>query len=356
MKPLGNRKFGVFIKALHKEAGDRQDYFVSSLFESIGAEKITDVSLEDTVKNWVSGKNKSYKKYFKGKEFDQEGYNGFLQFIDENINVRFTNVQNSLEPYCKDYCYIDFKTDVREDFFASVLNQFMEIVGLPLPSTAVPFSQNCNEDYDKKQELESFNKTPTEQMRRLFERAVAEANIALHIRNLPDYLEDGLLCPQEVASFFDTMQTKIASGFIDQQDEELFQKIKEFNTEVRSYFALLGMIPPKLELEKPELIIPAWQQPIEPVTDVTPEADRAAENDVERYSNHWRKHQSYDGLFSLLNDARTSLDEKSKCESPPPDIEEKLTRLHFISSIFSAHKRICELFEEITMGKTLTVF
>lgn len=144
MESLGKKKFGIFIKALHRQAGDRQDYFVAGLFDAIGADKRIDISLENAVKNWVAGNNQSYKKRFKGKEFKQEQYNAFLKFLKEKINVRFKDVQSELKNYSAEYPYINFETDNQEVFFASVLNQFTEIVELPLPETARRCLKNGN--------------------------------------------------------------------------------------------------------------------------------------------------------------------------------------------------------------------
>ena len=325
MESLGKKKFGIFIKALHRQAGDRQDYFVAGLFDAIGADKRIDISLENAVKNWVAGNNQSYKKRFKGKEFKQEQYNAFLKFLKEKINVRFKDVQSELKNYSAEYPYINFETDNQEVFFASVLNQFTEIVELPLPETANQFRRS--EDCHEKQEQTLLVEIPSEQMRKEFEHLVEKYNIATYICNISKYLcEEEPFYVQDSFDFIDAIRTNILSQFLSHQKESIFTKIVAFNHTLKTYSSLLGMI--RLSLYEEYGVIELGS--------------------------------SNDEIIDLIDENRKAIKKMEvkdgTSESQISEMEEKLIQLDFLRSILLSHKQLCELFGEICPDKTMFVF
>lgn len=331
MEVLGKKRFGIFIKALHKQAGDRQDYFVSELFAAIGADKISDIKLDDAVKNWVAGNNQSYKKRFKGKEFKQEQYNSCFQFLNERINVRFKDVQTELKSYSNEYRYIDFETDNQEVFFNSIVNQFMEIVGVPLPKRQILFTQD--EDCHKKQEKASLSETPPEQIGKIFEQAMADYGIATYICKLPDYLIEEPFYAGDIFAFSDFIQTNVLAKFVNQQNENIYKKISEFNLALKTYSSFLSMIRLSVS-EKYGIMLK--------MSGVNNEVIRLLDRD-------------YDKMKTNLS-REMPMEEKETDKPLTEEIKGELTQLEFLRSILLSYKQLCELFGEICPGKTTLVF
>lgn len=166
METLRKRKFSVFIKALYDEAGGVQYGFIDDLFKTL------DVEIEGIAglaKNWMSGRNQGYKEYFKGKNFNQKHYDSFLRYLNNKINKRFVIIQDTLEIYNHEYTYIDFETDKQGIFFKSILNQFKDIVGLPLDPNTVPLiqSENTNNEQEKISQDERPSSRCVKSLRRL---------------------------------------------------------------------------------------------------------------------------------------------------------------------------------------------
>lgn len=332
METVGSKKFSVFIKALYNEAGGVQCGFIDDLFKTLD---IDIEGIDGLIKNWMAGRNQSYKGYFKGKNFNQKHYDNFLRFLDEKINKRFITIKSVLKTYSDEYLYIDFETDNQETFFESLLNQFKEIVGLPIDPNVVPFVRS--KDTNNNQKKAPQNETPSEQMRKIFEQAVAHHSITGYMCKVADYLIDKPFYSVDIFNFIGTIQTTILEKFVNNQDEEIFKKITEFKIALESYCAFLGMIQTSIS---------------------------------ECYGFAWRMSKSYDGIIELIRSNKAEMGKALAEEQSmvalmsEEDIESKsaielktkINQLNFIESIFLRHKDIDSLYSEICNGKTLLVY
>ena len=223
IKKIGNKKFGILIKALHGEVDIGQRDFVHNLFSVVDV-RFNLPELEGLLKNWMAGKNKSYQKHFKGIEFKPEHDESFIKFLDEKIKMRFPNIQKSLREYESDFCYIDFETDSSAIFFKSVLDQFKDIVGLPLGKTVGATEWNGNSIGNNGKTFQSG--TPSEQMLRIFKLAIFDCNI-------DDFFLCCQFCPTASDSpirFLEIIKTEIEGNELlrEHRDEEMYQNIIRF--------------------------------------------------------------------------------------------------------------------------------
>lgn len=177
----------------------------------------------------------------------------------------------------------------------------------------------------------------TSEMLEMFKQAVASYNIAVYVCNVADYLCGNSVNFGDALGFIDTIQNTILIKFVTSQGEEMFKKIAEFNTALESYCAFLGMI-------------------------------RASVS--EYYGFIWRMYKSYDMINELIYKNRSEIEktlaeeecktvvtlEKDMESKPNMDLKTKIIQLNFIDSIFSRHKEIVSLFENICNEKTLLVF
>ncbi len=99
-----------------------------------------------------------------------------------------------------------------------------------------------NDNHPKKQEEASIIETPSEQMRKIFEQAVVDCNIALHICKLPDYLLGESFFGSEYFTFAETIHTRVLKKFSIYKCENTFIEISEFNDMIKSYSGFLGLI------------------------------------------------------------------------------------------------------------------
>ena len=194
----------------------------------------------------------------------------------------------------------------------------------------------------QKQKKMSLDKTPSTQMSKIFEQAVADYNIATYICKLPDYLNGESFYAGDIFDFIDTIQTEVLGKFVNQQNEDVFKKISDFRVALDTYSGFLSMI--RLSIS-------------------------------EEYGILWKMYGSYEEVFCLVNDnyrkAKAELEkeisakENSQSESSTNTdeaekklnrAETKLNQLDFLHSILIAYKQICELYSEICVGKTLLVF
>ncbi len=187
-------------------------------------------------------------------------------------------------------------------------------------------------NYRKKPEWVSFAETPTEQMREIFEKAVEYYNIAVYMCRLPDYLSGEAFYGSDIYAFNDVIENKILSGFLCEQNEEIYKMISEFKKELRNFAGFLSMLHSSVS---------------------------------EAYGFMWTVGVPCDEIIRQIdsdyNETQDSLEEKSSIgkikESPEYfALESKLNQLNFIRSILMSHKQISELFEEICLGKTICVF
>ena len=342
METLEKQKFGVFFKALCAETSKLQYAFVQEFFMTFDV-KIAASDAQNYVKNWISGKNQSYKKQFKSVNCNSQNYENAFRYLEENINIRFKNVQNRLRSNRSEYSHIDFETNDSNVFFTSIINQFTELVDLPLPPI---------------QEDVLRNDPPCKQMSRIFGQAVADHNIAIHICQLGHYLNAGALCPEDLPAFFDTIKTKILSKFVNHQDEAIFQKIIEFSEELKNYFGLLSMLPYGCDSDgnsdmESTILHPFWAVPSYS-TEFISETEIRFE--LPDFGSCWEMNRSYDEVYSLIETERRRLKENTPWSNYLSSTDDKLIRLDFIASIFTSHKRLCVLFEEISDGKKLQIY
>ena len=197
-----------------------------------------------------------------------------------------------------------------------------------IASDIVP-SGDCN----GKQKKVSRQETPSEQMSRIFEQAVADFNVATNICKLPDYLNGESFYAGDIFDFISTIQTDILGKFVNQQNEDVFQNISDFKVALEKYASFLGVI--------------RWAV-------------------SEKYGIMWKSGASYYEVLCLIDDdcskAKTKLEDEvpseegSRNKSSIIEIETYLNQLEFLRSILSAYKQICDLYSEICTGKTLLVF
>lgn len=188
-----------------------------------------------------------------------------------------------------------------------------------------------DEDHDKRQEKVSLNETPAECMSRIFEQSVADYNIATAICRVSDYLCGEPFYANNVFAFIDAIQTNVLEKFISYQNEEVYDKISQFQNAINTYSGFLGMIQPSV---------------------------------AEKYGHLLKICGLDNGIIDLINsdyneiknhlDTKTYLGEAN--ELSVYGSEKKLTQLDFIRSILSSHKQLCELYSEICPGKTILVF
>lgn len=182
----------------------------------------------------------------------------------------------------------------------------------------------------EKQKRVSLDETPSAQISKIFEQAVADYNIAICICKLPDYLCGESFNAGDFFAFIDTIQTEVQCKFINQQNESVFKKISDFVAILESYLSFLGMI--RLSIS-------------------------------EEYGVIWKTCGSYDEVFCLIDNnyskVKAEVEKKFKNSSDEfstDEAETRLNQLNFLRSILLAYKQICKLYSEICTDKTLLVF
>ena len=183
---------------------------------------------------------------------------------------------------------------------------------------------------DNRAELESLTEAPDEQMVRIFEQAISEYHIATYIYNLPNYLMDGFPFSDQyfdMENFIKTIQDNVLGKFSVQQNEDVFIKICKFNHALESYKELCT--PFQVNVLNRHGII--WTPDMNIADDAIIVAIDRVRAEIEN-----SLHQN-------------SIDEKA-------EIDKELFQLDANSEIITAHKRLCELFEEICPGKRLLIF
>ena len=137
-------EFGNFIRSIKAGIKMNQAEFVNKLFKACNnnmIEKIKrDTGLtkdldeseikfdESKIKQWMSGINTGYTKYFKD-SFDN---NGFINFLKPQVKLRKS--QDKFNEYSENLIYINCETNDRDEFLRSVTIQFRDIVGNPDPT------------------------------------------------------------------------------------------------------------------------------------------------------------------------------------------------------------------------------
>lgn len=188
-----------------------------------------------------------------------------------------------------------------------------------------------SEDCHEKQKKVSRQETLSEQMSGIFEQTVADFNIATYMCKLPDYLNGESFYAGDIFDFISTIQSEILGKFINQQNEDVFKKISDFLVALETYAGFLGVI--------------RWAV-------------------SEKYGIMWKTGASYYEVLYLIDDdcnkAKTKLEDEVPSEEGSPNkssiTETYLNQLESLRSILSAYKQICDLYSEISTGKTLLVF
>ncbi len=181
-------------------------------------------------------------------------------------------------------------------------------------------------------EKASLDETPSEQMGKIFEQAVADYNIATYICKLPDYLNGEPYYAGDTFAFVDAIQTDILSKFVNQQGENIFKKISEFTCVLEAYSGFVGMIRLSIS-EKYGSLLKITGLNCEIINLIDEERNEIKDDFVEK------------------NSTKGDVNESSLS-----GVEERLTQLDLVRSILLSHKRLCELFEDICPGKTILVF
>lgn len=290
-------------------------------------------------------------KIFHSEKLSDETPKDRLNTLKETIEALYPNVKTAMKDYWDEKDY--------EKFVRRLLSK---------TRTALQPKDSVNQTSDMEQEKEPLNETPSEKMSRIFEQAAATHNIPYYICNLEEHLIKGLLYSRETTEFLNTMQTQVLYPFLAEQNENVYKLIQEFNTEIDNYFRLFSMLPLEPQTDayqekSPSILSDFFCDPNEfcyrslakPNFEQDSEHEFKVEIDIERLSFTWRNSHSYDEIFEQIHCERSRLEEELKKETHISELEEALIRLEVISSIFSAHKRVCELFGEITGGKMLLI-
>ena len=335
--------WGIFMNAI-KEAelvnGTREQILVA-LFKNAGREKEFS---EQAARKWISGdRNCKVSSYFSnGTITNQEGAYRFFRRRPEDKLKKLQQIFRSKKGVNSP---IDCETENMDRFCWSLVNQFLDLLGfqrLELPDSDI-LQENSggvaedkvdgNADVGQNPEQVSFGGTPTEQMSKLFEQAVANYNIATYICKLSDYLTEEPFYAGDILAFVDFVQTNVLAKYVDQQNEIIYGNISEFSAELETYSGFLGMM--KLSIsEKYGIIIK--------MMGLNNEIISLLDADYEEVKNNL--------------DEEISKKEDDANESAVLELKGKLTQLDILRTVLSSHKQLCDLFEEICPGKTIFVF
>lgn len=211
----------IFLNTI-KNAGiakTKIDQILQILFQRSGycSEKPEGIARE-TIKSWIKGSRncKVYSYFPDGKlQTPEELY----KFFRDRPADKLKKLQEICRKEKDGSSPIDCETEDLDRFCWSLVNQFLDLLGLE--RLDLPASDTITDnDYYKKQKWVSFAETPTEQMRELFEKAVEYFKIAVYMCRLPDYLSGEEFYGSSIYAFNDVIETEILSVFLQKKTKE----------------------------------------------------------------------------------------------------------------------------------------
>ena len=357
--------FNVFIRAVN-QFKTVQTTFVLDLLSCLKCSFSSDTE-DDTVKNWMAGKNQSFRKKFGGLPVSKNEFDACFNYLTDAIGNKFKKVQDELKDTAVTYPLIDFETDDKNVFVKSLVYQFIEIVNLSLDDTVEPRINSQNESKNKA----PIDEAPIDRMIHVFEQAVADSNLVHILCNLSNYIGNQAFFAGDAGNFVNIVRKKIASAFVNLQNEVKFRQICEFTDTLVSYVSCLEMLThtldPTSESNSEDTGISDHFSLYTPlpryyysVFEVNSEGNSSGIEDIletkfkveidwEAYRRLWCRERNYSVIYKRISSDRSQLQIAQNAE------EVKLT-LYFLEQTFVSHEKLCKLFFEITGGKTLMMY
>ncbi|MCL2047539.1 MAG: L-histidine N(alpha)-methyltransferase [Defluviitaleaceae bacterium] len=138
---MSKKIFGDYIRSVKVAVeGMTNELLVIGLFKAANHAIAIGQTDSSTVRQWMSGGNTSYTKFFTNKDFNDSE---FINYLEEHIGISWVDVKKELRKHRDSMPHIDYETADSNTFFRSLTNQFRAILG-----KSVNLSENSYHNYD----------------------------------------------------------------------------------------------------------------------------------------------------------------------------------------------------------------
>lgn len=211
--------FGNYITVLGQAKVETSKIkIVKSLFRVTGAMLVPD---DPVIKKWLyyEGNDCRTGDYFENGNINEDGYKGFINYFIERPQVSWKSLQDKFRSV-DGLIAVDCTTSNKEDFYRSLLNEFLVWLKLPISKRQI--------DND-----ESKGSTSSKQMIAIFMRNIDECHIKDVMNHDPYIISRNF--PSCVARFVKDTKFEIVHLYDKESDEPIYKQISQFIYAIDEY-------------------------------------------------------------------------------------------------------------------------
>lgn len=226
--------FDNFFRIIHTGVDSYNLYELIVEFFSVANDSL--LITEEMAGNWIKGNNRSYKKQLKeGRKFRSFDDKNFISFLKSHTNMSWVNIQNEFKNEYDNNQVINCSTTEHDVFLQSIMFQFKEIIRYPYTKPTIPTEHGGNTTIET--EKAPPNEAPSRQMTKEFERLISKYKIAYFICGELSY-------SQRVDEFVEATKIGLLAKFINEQEDDMYKKISEFNETLYGFNITLDELNP----------------------------------------------------------------------------------------------------------------